>query len=115
MPEDDCYRIIGNLPKEFNGREDVEVEEVLPYMNELTKSTIKIEENNWFTTYKLHHRMANKFSSQRCFLIGDAAHIHSPVGGQRMNNGLQDAYNLAWKLAGVVNGQFRDNILDNYA
>jgi 2-polyprenyl-6-methoxyphenol hydroxylase-like FAD-dependent oxidoreductase len=115
MPEDDCYRIIGNLPKEFNGREDVAVEEVLPYMNELTKSTIKVVENNWFTTYKLHHRMADKFRSQRCFLIGDAAHIHSPVGGQGMNTGLQDAYNLAWKLAGVVNGQLRDNVLDSYA
>jgi 2-polyprenyl-6-methoxyphenol hydroxylase-like FAD-dependent oxidoreductase len=115
MPEDDCYRIIGNLPKGFNEREDVETEEVLPYMNELTKSTIKVVENNWFTTYKLHHRMADKFRSQRCFLIGDAAHIHSPVGGQGMNTGLQDAYNLAWKLAGVVNGQIGDNILDSYA
>jgi 2-polyprenyl-6-methoxyphenol hydroxylase-like FAD-dependent oxidoreductase len=115
MPEDDCYRIIGNLPKEFNEREDVEVEEVLPYMEELTKSTLKVVENNWFTTYKLHHRMADKFRSQRCFLIGDAAHIHSPVGGQGMNTGLQDAYNLAWKLAGVVNGQFSDSILDSYA
>jgi 2-polyprenyl-6-methoxyphenol hydroxylase-like FAD-dependent oxidoreductase len=114
MPEEDCYRIIGNLPAAFNGREDVEVEEVLPYLSALTKSNIKIVDNNWFTTYKLHHRMADKFRSQRCFLIGDAAHIHSPVGGQGMNTGLQDAYNLAWKLAGVVNGLMRENILDSY-
>ncbi len=59
--------------------------------------------------------MADKFSDGRCFLIGDAAHIHSPVGGQGMNTGLQDAYNLAWKLAGVVNGQIKLGILDSYA
>jgi hypothetical protein len=59
--------------------------------------------------------MADKFRVQQCFLIGDAAHIHSPAGGQGMNTGLQDAYNLAWKLAGVINGQIRSNILDSYA
>jgi 2-polyprenyl-6-methoxyphenol hydroxylase-like FAD-dependent oxidoreductase len=115
MIEEDCYRIIGNLPKEFGERKDVEVEEVLPYMTNLTRSTIKITETNWFSTYKLHHRMADKFRDRRCFLVGDAAHIHSPVGGQGMNTGLQDAYNLAWKLAGVVNGHIRDTVLDSYA
>lgn len=115
MPEKDCYRIIGNLPPEFGEREDIEVEEILPYLSRLTGSTVKIVENQWFTTYKLHHRMAGKFRVQRCFLIGDAAHIHSPVGGQGMNTGLQDAYNLAWKLAGVINGNTRSNILDTYA
>ncbi len=58
--------------------------------------------------------MADKFRDQRCFLIGDAAHIHSPVGGQGMNTGLQDAYNLAWKLAGVVNRQLYPTILESY-
>jgi len=115
LPEKDSYRIIGNLPGKFEGREDVVVEEVLPYMSALTRSTIKIVENHWFTTYKLHHRMADRFREGRCFLIGDAAHIHSPVGGQGMNTGLQDAYNLAWKLAGVVNGQIKPDILDSYA
>ena len=59
--------------------------------------------------------MAEKFREQRCFLVGDAAHIHSPVGGQGMNTGLQDAYNLAWKLAGVINGQIKPKILNSYA
>jgi 2-polyprenyl-6-methoxyphenol hydroxylase-like FAD-dependent oxidoreductase len=115
MPEDDCYRIIGNLPAEFGEREDIVVEDVLPYIARLTRSTVKIVENNWFTTYKLHHRMAEKFREQRCFLIGDAAHIHSPVGGQGMNTGLQDAYNLAWKLAGVLGGQIKMDVLESYA
>jgi 2-polyprenyl-6-methoxyphenol hydroxylase-like FAD-dependent oxidoreductase len=115
LPEKDCYRIIGNLPDEFEQRETVTADDILPYLSDLTKSTVKIEDNIWFTTYKLHHRMAERFREQRCFLIGDAAHIHSPVGGQGMNTGLQDAYNLAWKLAGVINQQIRENILDSYA
>ncbi len=115
LPEKDCYRIIGNLPYKFEQRETVTADDILPCMSELTKSTVKIEENIWFTTYKLHHRMAERFREQRCFLIGDAAHIHSPVGGQGMNTGLQDAYNLAWKLAGVINQQIRETILDSYA
>jgi 2-polyprenyl-6-methoxyphenol hydroxylase-like FAD-dependent oxidoreductase len=115
LPEKDCYRLIGNLADKFEQRKTVTADDILPYLSDLTKSTVKIEENHWFTTYKLHHRMAERFRDQRCFLIGDAAHIHSPVGGQGMNTGLQDAYNLAWKLAGVINGQIRESILDTYA
>jgi hypothetical protein len=59
--------------------------------------------------------MADRFRSRRCFLIGDAAHIHSPVGGQGMNTGLQDAYNLAWKLAGVIDKKYAESILDTYS
>ena len=115
MPEKDCYRVIGIVPKEFGEREDLTLEDILPYMTSLTHSDIKIIKNNWFTTYKLHHRMAENFRKQNCFLIGDAAHIHSPVGGQGMNTGLQDAYNLAWKLAGVINGRITPDILNSYA
>jgi 2-polyprenyl-6-methoxyphenol hydroxylase-like FAD-dependent oxidoreductase len=115
MPEEHYCRIVGTLPDEFDSREDLQMDDVLPYLDSITGATIKIEHTNWFTTYKLHHRMADKFRQQRCFLIGDAAHIHSPVGGQGMNTGLQDAYNLAWKLAGVVNGQIKASVLDSYA
>jgi 2-polyprenyl-6-methoxyphenol hydroxylase-like FAD-dependent oxidoreductase len=59
--------------------------------------------------------MAERFRVQRCFLIGDAAHIHSPAGGQGMNTGLQDAYNLAWKLAGVIDKKYSAHILESYA
>jgi 2-polyprenyl-6-methoxyphenol hydroxylase-like FAD-dependent oxidoreductase len=115
MPEEDSFRAIGTLPLEFAEREDIDVNEIGPYINTITKSNIGIVQTSWFTTYKLHHRMADKFRVQRCFLIGDAAHIHSPVGGQGMNTGLQDAYNLAWKLAAVVNEQIKPTILDSYA
>jgi len=114
MVEEDRCRIIGNLPAHLGQAEDVTLQEILPDLFSIIKKTIAIKEEYWFTTYKLHHRMAQNFSSQRCFLIGDAAHIHSPVGGQGMNTGLQDAYNLAWKLAGVVNGQIKGSILKSY-
>ena len=115
MPEKDCYRIIGTLPAELENNEDVSIENVLPHLNQVTGYPVRVVKNNWFTTYKLHHRMADSFRDNRCFLIGDAAHIHSPVGGQGMNTGLQDAYNLAWKLAGVINGNMRETVLNSYA
>ena len=65
---------------------------------------IKVSAVNWFSTYHVHHRVADTFRSGRAFLLGDAAHIHSPVGGQGMNTGIGDAINLAWKLAAVVHG-----------
>ena len=69
---------------------------------------------NWFSTYHVHHRVALRFRAGRAFLLGDAAHVHSPVGGQGMNTGIGDAVNLAWKLAAVLNGDARDDLLDTY-
>jgi 2-polyprenyl-6-methoxyphenol hydroxylase-like FAD-dependent oxidoreductase len=69
---------------------------------------------NWFSTYRVHHRVANSFRSNRAFLLGDAAHIHSPAGGQGMNTGIGDAVNLAWKLAAVMNGEATARLLDSY-
>ena len=69
---------------------------------------------NWFSTYRVHHRVTDRFRSGRVFLLGDAAHVHSPAGGQGMNTGIADAINLAWKLATVVKGQAADSLLDSY-
>jgi 2-polyprenyl-6-methoxyphenol hydroxylase-like FAD-dependent oxidoreductase len=69
---------------------------------------------NWFSTYRVHHRVATRFSQGRAFLLGDAAHVHSPVGGQGMNTGIGDAVNLAWKLAAVLNGGARESLLATY-
>lgn len=65
---------------------------------------IDVTRVNWFSTYRVHHRVAGHFRRGRAFLLGDAAHIHSPVGGQGMNTGIGDAVNLAWKLAEVLKG-----------
>jgi 2-polyprenyl-6-methoxyphenol hydroxylase-like FAD-dependent oxidoreductase len=69
---------------------------------------------NWFSTYHVHHRVTQHFRKGRAFLVGDAAHIHSPAGGQGMNTGIGDAINLAWKLATVVAGRGDDTLLDSY-
>jgi 2-polyprenyl-6-methoxyphenol hydroxylase-like FAD-dependent oxidoreductase len=69
---------------------------------------------NWFSTYHVHHRVTQHFRKGRAFLIGDAAHIHSPAGGQGMNMGIGDAINLAWKLAAVVKDRAPDLLLDSY-
>ncbi len=74
----------------------------------------KIGTVNWFSTYRVHHRVAAKFRKGRAFLLGDAAHVHSPVGGQGMNTGIGDAVNLAWKLAAVLDTRFADSLLDSY-
>lgn len=69
---------------------------------------------NWFSTYHVHHRVASRFRDRRAFLLGDAAHVHSPVGGQGMNTGIGDAVNLAWKLAAVLRGEASDSLLATY-
>src|SRR5262249_27920270 len=68
----------------------------------------------WFSTYHVHHRVTSHFRKGRAFLLGDAAHIHSPAGGQGMNTGIGDAINLAWKLATVLTGRGPDRLLDSY-
>jgi 2-polyprenyl-6-methoxyphenol hydroxylase-like FAD-dependent oxidoreductase len=75
---------------------------------------VQIKKVNWFSTYHVHHRVAQHFRKGRAFLLGDAAHIHSPAGGQGMNTGIGDAINLAWKLAAVVAGRADDRLLDTY-
>jgi 2-polyprenyl-6-methoxyphenol hydroxylase-like FAD-dependent oxidoreductase len=75
---------------------------------------IDVQRVNWFSTYRVHHRVAAQFRRGRAFLLGDAAHIHSPVGGQGMNTGIGDAVNLAWKLAAVLRGRADASLLDSY-
>ena len=68
----------------------------------------------WFSTYRVHHRVASKFRVGAVFLAGDAGHVHSPVGGQGMNTGLQDAHNLAMLLADVRDARLTDDALGRY-
>jgi 2-polyprenyl-6-methoxyphenol hydroxylase-like FAD-dependent oxidoreductase len=75
---------------------------------------VEIRKVHWFSTYHVHHRVTEHFRKGRAFLLGDAAHIHSPAGGQGMNTGIGDAVNLAWKLATVLDGGAPDDLLDSY-
>jgi 2-polyprenyl-6-methoxyphenol hydroxylase-like FAD-dependent oxidoreductase len=75
---------------------------------------IDVQQVHWFSTYRVHHRVAERFRKGRAFLLGDAGHIHSPVGGQGMNTGIGDAVNLAWKIADVIQGRADASLLDSY-
>ena len=75
---------------------------------------VQVQAVNWFSTYRVHHRVTDQFRKGRVFLLGDAAHIHSPAGGQGMNTGIGDAINLAWKLKSVLAGTATDRLLDTY-
>src|SRR5579862_309042 len=75
---------------------------------------LKIDEVRWFSTYRVHHRVASAFRRGPVFLLGDAAHIHSPVGGQGMNTGIGDAVNLGWKLAAVLQNRIDPEALDTF-
>lgn len=75
---------------------------------------LKVDSVAWFSTYHVHHRVADTFRRGNVFLLGDAGHVHSPVGGQGMNTGLGDAMNLAWKLAAVVDRRANADLLDTY-
>ncbi|WP_434994906.1 FAD-dependent monooxygenase [Arthrobacter sp. Ld5] len=75
---------------------------------------VTYEDSRWFSTYRVHHRIAARFRDRSVLLAGDAAHVHSPVGAQGMNTGLQDAHNLAFKLDDVVSGRAPEALLDRY-
>lgn len=91
-----------------------EVPESLARQRLATVFGVTYPETLWFSTYRIHHRVAARFRQGGVFLAGDAGHVHSPVGAQGMNTGLQDAHNLAFKLADVLQGRASERLLDRY-
>jgi 2-polyprenyl-6-methoxyphenol hydroxylase-like FAD-dependent oxidoreductase len=110
----DHWRVVGILPEELRGKEVKSIDAVLPSLRGEAGQSLAIRSCSWFSTYRIHHRAAERFRDRRAFLAGDAAHIHSPVGAQGMNTGLQDAYNLGWKLALVAKDEAEAALLDTY-
>jgi 2-polyprenyl-6-methoxyphenol hydroxylase-like FAD-dependent oxidoreductase len=103
-------RLVGDIEREEDANLDfADVSHIL-----IERLGVTIAKVNWFSTYRVHHRVAQTWRGGRAFLLGDAAHIHSPVGGQGMNTGIGDAINLAWKLAEVIAGRAPDDLLDTY-
>ncbi|OFA03856.1 pentachlorophenol 4-monooxygenase [Duganella phyllosphaerae] len=103
-------RLIGIVPQTEHA--NVIFDDLRPRLEALLG--IAIDQVNWFSTYRVHHRVAGRFRVDRVFLAGDAAHVHSPAGGQGMNTGIGDAVNLAWKLAQVLRGGADASLLDTY-
>ena len=111
MKGDGNWRFIG-LVRDEDGDGELTEKDVLPRIH---RFGINYRQARWFATYKVHHRIAAAFRDGPFFLAGDAAHVHSPIGGQGMNTGLQDAHNLAFKLADVLHqGSRKDDWLDRY-
>ncbi|TWT25810.1 FAD-dependent monooxygenase [Planomicrobium sp. CPCC 101110] len=106
-------RLIGIFPEELvkHGIPS-ELAPVIPFIE--NNVGIKIERVNWYSSYKVHHRLSDHFRKGRIFLAGDAGHIHSPAGGQGMNTGIGDAVNLGWKLAAVILKKTDEKVLDTY-
>jgi 2-polyprenyl-6-methoxyphenol hydroxylase-like FAD-dependent oxidoreductase len=105
-------RLIGLVPPELSHRENLGFEDIRVHVEPFLD--IKVKEVNWFSTYRVHHRVADKFRVGRAFLVGDAGHIHSPVGGQGMNTGIGDALNLGWKIAHVLQNRADTSLLHTY-
>lgn len=106
------FRVMGIIPPESENKENLSFVNISDYVIENTG--LKIESVNGFSTYLADHRIASHFQHGRAFLVGDAAHIHSPATGQGMNAGIGDAVNLAWKLAEVLKGQAGNKIISSY-
>jgi 2-polyprenyl-6-methoxyphenol hydroxylase-like FAD-dependent oxidoreductase len=93
---------------------DMMLTELQALVNPPTSSTVRLRDPAWLTRFHLHHRQTARYRLGNVFLAGDAAHIHSPVGAQGMNTGIQDSWNLGWKLALVARGLAAERLLDTY-
>lgn len=114
MAGKDRFRLVSVLPRHLEHQDQLDFGQVAAGLEKNLGFPLKFHDTSWFSTYRLHHRYARQFRQGRCFLAGDAAHIHSPAGGQGMNTGLQDAYNLAWKLALVIQDAAAEGLLQTY-
>lgn len=90
------------------------LEQFQEVVSRLAPVPAQLSEPRWTSGYRLHRRGVPRYRQGRVLLAGDAAHIHSPAGGQGMNTGIQDAYNLAWKLAFILQGRAAEALVDTY-
>jgi 2-polyprenyl-6-methoxyphenol hydroxylase-like FAD-dependent oxidoreductase len=112
--KDGKWRIDGAISGKLEAKDILTFEDIEKNFAERIRMKVKLYHPQWFSVFHSHQRYASSFRQNRCFLVGDAAHIHSPVGAQGMNTGLQDAYNLAWKLALVIQDKAKTSLLDTY-
>ncbi len=109
------YRIIcARNDQEPENKNPPTLEEMQVLAREIADPVAELYDPVWFNRFRTGHRFAAEFRKGRAFLAGDAAHVHIPIGGQGMNYGMHDAFNLGWKLAAVVKGEARPELLDTY-
>lgn len=109
------WRIDGSLPKEMESVQTIKFEDVEKNIHLWTKMDFTPKDNEWFSVSHSHQKYAGSIRIGSCFLVGDAAHVNTPVGAQGMNTGLQDAFNLAWKLAYVIKHKAKPELLNTYS
>lgn len=112
LPEKGMWRTICSLPHGTEVQYTAEWFQAL--FDERTHIPVTLSDPVWMTDFVVRQRKASSYRKGRVFLAGDAAHCHSPLGGRGMNTGLQDAYNLAWKMALVIQGVGETALLDSY-
>ena len=112
LPEDRWRLIIANSPADWN--DEPSLAQCQALVDERGPGGLRLVDPRWIAVFRIHRRAAGQFRRDRVFLLGDAAHIHSPVGGQGMNMGMLDAFNLAWKLSLVIAGGADAAMLDSY-
>ena len=110
------YRIIGNVaPSGTDHPHDPTLEEIQAIVEARGPKGVSLFDPIWLSGFRINSRKVASYRSGRAFLCGDAAHVHSPAGGEGMNTGMQDAFNLAWKLALAINGTCGEALLDTYS
>ncbi len=110
------YRLLADQPS--SGAEEPpppSLEKVQSIVNQRGPAGMHCFDPIWLAGFRINGRKVSKYRWGRAFLLGDAAHVHSPAGGQGMNTGMQDAFNLAWKLAMVVRGNATERLLDSFS
>lgn len=107
---DGVFRFFCSLP----AGEQVTVERMQRIVDERGPSGVTLTDPVWVSDFRIHARHADAFQLGRVFIVGDAAHVHSPAGGQGLNTGIQDAHNLAWKIAAVLHGTAPSDVLRTY-
>lgn len=114
VPPGQAWRVIVSLPEGEAAPREPKLADIEAIMRERTGQDVTMSDPIWLSGFEVRQRKVDRYRSGRVLLAGDAAHAHSPVGGQGMNTGLQDASNLAWKLALVSTGQASQSLLDTY-
>lgn len=108
------FRIVVNVPQSQVLGDAPSLADMQVFADRRGPGNIKLHDPVWLAWFTIHQRSVSKYRVGRVFLAGDSAHIHSPIGGQGMNTGMQDAFNLSWKLALTIRGNADDKLLDSY-
>ena len=115
FPEQGKWRLLDTAEAAYDGSAAAVGARFAERLSQGVGRPVRVEEPTWVSVFTIQQRMIRAMRSGRCLVAGDAAHVHSPASGQGMNTGIQDAYNLAWKLAAVTRGEAAEALLDTYA